>query len=213
MLSTTDGPPAATPSHPPPRRPRNTFTPQRSTEERNALAEANVALVYWFLKRRGVHQRHRHYDDLAQDCHVGLLKAAAYFDEAKARPFAPFAVRCISQAYRQGLRRLLLFRIPQRVPLSEAELPGAVPLDEAPPLSGRTPRPSARMEGEEQGAAISDALARLEQRRPYEALVCRLRMQGLTLCEVGEQIGKTTERARQIQEAGAAWLRRQPELA
>jgi RNA polymerase sigma factor (sigma-70 family) len=79
-------------------------TPRRSVEERNKLVEANLHLATYVAKlavKRLPGLADRDWEDIRQEANVGLIKAAAGFDENRGCKFSTYACTVI---YRRLMR-------------------------------------------------------------------------------------------------------------
>lgn len=91
----------------------------RLTQAQQELVQANVGLVAVHLRRHvpGLAQprRDREYDDLFQEGCMGLMQAAARWDERSGIPFAAFAFPRIHNAISMGIRsKFLTVYVPPR---------------------------------------------------------------------------------------------------
>lgn len=93
----------------------------RSQDERNALAEANLALLHWTAKRctRG-RINPSDFEDMAQTGSIGLLRAAELFDESRGLKFSNVAVVAIRRRITRALdRRSLIRSLIRRSPIAD----------------------------------------------------------------------------------------------
>lgn len=168
--------------------------PLRTPEERNALMLPHLRFVRWrvrwFLWRHPevLHAMQR--DDLEQEGCMAMLRAAELWDPDKA-PFLAYAKRAIQ------LRLLNVWQARSLVrgtPGEREEFPGEEGEEGVP----------AREECEPSGGELEDLLTFLPVRW---AEVLRRRGQGQTLAQIGEVLGMTRERVRQIETQGVRKLR------
>lgn len=195
----------------------------RTTEERNALVVANLGLVGCVLQRVA-----RRYglpsaasdDDLYQEGVLGLLRAAELYDEARGCQFSTFACNAIFDRVMKGLKRAELIWIPEyvqgegraglRARLRPARL-DATPGDDGGIWDrgcGETMGalvPARESDDTPPGYDFERVLAHCHTDVQREVL--RGRARGETLARVGERIGLTKERVRQIQLAAFAAVR------
>jgi RNA polymerase sigma factor (sigma-70 family) len=199
-------------------------------EARNELVRCNMRLVVWQAKR------YAHLvpiEDLLHYGSLGLLRAAVEFDPGRGVRFGTYAIGWVRQAIRKALLRERLVRLPQ-AEATKAFRSGDLlhpsrafeSLDGPAFEGGRElaaailPDPDAESgEGTaleaERRARLAAAMRRL---RPIQQTVLTLRF-GLdgegerTLLAVGEQLGLSRERIRQIQNQALAALQFDPALA
>lgn len=160
------------------------------TEERNRLVEANIGLVGYVLNKffPGFSKN----QDMYQDGCIELIEKAAEYRPERGS-FSNFACTCIRNRFRRylkGDRRQEVFEREQRI------MPATLDKEDRPP-------------GEHDvnaDRAVFEALLGL-CRSPRASEVMALKMQGLSLKAIGDRLGFTRERARQIYEEGLCAMR------
>lgn len=135
-------------------------------------------------------RRNRHIaDEVESAATMGLVKAAATYDPSTGNAFSTYATHCVRNEIRNTLRleRPLGYRRPE----DPAAVPGTVGLGEHDPA---TPAVATQAEDRE---IVGYVMGRM---RPRLAEVLRRRhLEGKTLQEVGDEMGITKERVRQIE--------------
>jgi RNA polymerase primary sigma factor len=160
--------------------------------------------------------------DLINEGNVGLMRAAMRFDESRGVKFISYAVWWVRQAIVQALSE---FSSPVRIPANRF---GTAPIARGylsldtngrPSDDGKlldilpdesSPAPDEEVTTNSLSATIDEALSRLS---PREALVIRRYFgfdgrEGITLEEIGVELGVTRERVRQIKERALLRLRK-----
>lgn len=173
-----------------------------SPDERNALVEKNLPLATYFARR--FRATNMDLEDLIQEGRVGLIEAAERFDPARGIKFSTYAAWHIRKSIMEAIRsRNDTVYTPKRHQSKKCfELdPGWDTVDTA-------PTPHEIMEHDEELAAIRKCIKLLPAR---DAIVIRLRhginTEKLTLTKVGDILGVSRERVRQIQNAAEEKLR------
>jgi RNA polymerase sigma factor (sigma-70 family) len=164
------------------------------TESERALVAANVGLVWsrsiYFARRWGISDS----EELAGEGWIGLMRAARGFNPALGFQFSTYAVRAIDRAILQANRAR---NTPRRGG-------GRVREDFTRAVRWR-PDPR-KLDGQSADAAYLWTMGpRLLEARSWTVLM--LRMQDWTLEGIGQAIGVTRERVRQIQNRALAELR------
>lgn len=168
-------------------------------------------LARWFLARKaGVRRRAADYPDALQICRLALIRAAKAFRPAAGAAWLTWAYRTMRNAFvnwhnverRGGLCRCGDLRINKAARTLPRRADGADRLRAFESLPARDPAPDAVAEAGELWAN----LRHLSERRRL-AILYRFR-DGLTLGEVGDRLGMTHERARQIVDDALIKLRR-----
>jgi len=181
------------------------------------LVCANLRFVVSVAKQ--YHTRDVPLADLIDEGNLGLIRAAEKFDEAKGVRFISYAVWWIRQSIHQAIaHQSYAMRVP---PAARAGMRAALSLD-APLSPGAnaklldfladedSPAPDAGIGDPDLSASAAAALSRLRGR---EATVLRLYFgfdgkEPITLEAIGELLGVTRERARQIKEHALSKLRK-----
>ena len=169
---------------------------------RNEMVEKNMGLVYYYARRfvsSGLE-----YEDLVQEGAIGLMDAVDRFDPGRGVKFSTYAMWHVGRRIREAIQNKNdVIRTPKRnsprkcVGVESAE---QVP-DDQPPVA------DTMSDGEEY-----DAIHRCIKRLPHrDGIVSRLRhgvgTEPRTLREVGNILGVTAERVRQIQTGAEEKLR------
>lgn len=180
---------------------------KRLTRYRQRLVEDNVRLVYWHVGKRlkGFHPDV--VDEAVAQCMLGLIRAAQLFDKrrkadrtgktVKFGTYAMYWVKCFFQRWTD--RRV------------KEQATGGMQLS----CVGRRDdgeqwEPASRDKGEAEAVTDHDAAARLlKWLTPRQRMVMEMRyFECLTLSQVGDRLGVTRERVRQIEEQAKTKLRR-----
>lgn len=193
----------------------------RGAAERNALAEANTGLVGYTIQRllRGGRLGAEEFEDAVQDGMLGLLRAAELWDESRGVKFSTYAVYWIRQAVLRGRDEADLIVIPSyhrgearsglRARLRPARLDPAPDRDgwwrrdgDGEGLHAVVPEPDpAHPTRYDLGRVLAHCYTE-QQRQVLEA-----RARGETLEQIGDRMGVTRERVRQIQLSAYAAVR------
>ncbi len=171
--------------------------PLRGAKKRNALAEANLPLAHWWAARRAGDARRLDDDDARQVASLGLLRAAELYDPASGYKFTTYAGYWI----RQFLMRAGRYAPVVRCKAKKGRPPTCFRLDpdRHDPVAPEGPCPSEVDE-------VCDALRFLGPRLRH---VIELRfLEGWTLEEIGQELGVTRERVRQLERQALDKLRR-----
>lgn len=196
-------------------------------EALDRLVTSNLRFVVSVAKK--YHNERLSLSDLIDEGNLGLMRAAERFDERRNTRFISYAVWWIRQSILQAIAdQSHLIRVPlgrasalQRVDSEPAQRArGCLSLDA--PLGTDddarlldylpdelSPAPDAEITAALRQDVVRDALTRLKGR---EAMVIKLYFgfdgnEPLTLEQIGEQLGVTRERVRQIKERGLFRLR------
>lgn len=166
-------------------------------DERNALVEKHLPLATFFAKK--FRATTMDFDDLVQEARIGLIDAAERFDPKRGLKFSTYAVWHIRKQIMEAIRsRNDTIRTPRR---QAGKICGS--LENVPDMPDTAPSPDELMAADEEVQAIQGCIKHLPAR---EAIVIRLRhginTEKLTLRKVGDILGVSPERVRQIQ-AGA----------
>lgn len=173
-------------------------------KKRNELVEANIGLATHFAKR--FQASRMEYEDLVQEAHMGLIDAAEKFDTKRGTKFSTYARWHIVKRVMDAIHnRNEIVRTPRRRP---SHICGS--LDEA--LVAEMPDESLGMSDALAEEAMVDAVrACIKELPSREAIVIRLRRgvntDPMTLAKIGDILGVTAERVRQIQKEGEEKLR------
>jgi len=171
------------------------------TEEQKQFAEANLGIAKWWankmLPRYQFFKTMLEEDDVISIGYAAICRAAQGFDPSKGIKFSTYAQRCIFQAVCDQARRAQFIR----KPLSPEPLPFKYVSQN---IQKNEPYYDDRaiMEERDSNELLSKKVSRclrLLSKRHREILIRRC-MKGETLKQVGERIGVTKERVRQIQE-------------
>lgn len=166
-------------------------------------------------------------DDLVQDAVVGLMRAVDLFEPGRDCAFSTYAMPWIEQAIRRAVQRHALVRPPYGMRDENGDHPPTMALStDAPANFGRGSRPGAKRDAldlllEDDALAAHDELEhvrhvsdlrRLYERRagrlrPRERRILDRRLDGASLQQIGDEIGLTRERVRQLESAAMAIIR------
>jgi RNA polymerase primary sigma factor len=189
---------------------------QEQTATRDQLVTANLRFAYSIAgqyRGRGID-----FDDLVQLANLGLCHAAATFDPSRGFKFITFAVWQIRQAILKTLEDCELIHLPANqyadghrlrfesldVPLNESRGDGLARVDIVP---DEGPPPDVAIEENESVCFVESQLNRLpEQDRLILVRYFGLDGETFTLDEIGQQMGITRERVRQLKERAIARL-------
>ena len=173
-------------------------------EKRNDLVEKNIGLAVHFADT--FQASHMEYEDLVQEAYLGLIDAADRFDPQRGTAFSTYArwhiVKRVMHAIHNSNE---IVRTPRRRP---SIICG--PLDNPEVSVMVDPRASTAetMDEDEMICAVRICIKQLPSR---EAVVVRLRYgvntAKMTLAKVGDILGVTAERVRQIQNSAEEKLR------
>lgn len=172
-------------------------------EERNAMVEKNMGLVYYYAKKFCA--TNMEHDDLVQEGMIGLMDAAVRFDPGRGVKFSTYAMWHIRKTIMDAIRsKNDIVRTPRRQPSKQC-----FQLDQEANTMRDPGLPTIElMQVEEDTKAIH---ACIHQLQPRDAIVVRLRhginTEKMTLKKVGNILGVTPERVRQIQAAAEEKLR------
>lgn len=173
-------------------------------EKRNRLVEANIGLSTHFASQ--FQASRMEYPDLVQEAHMGLIDAAEKFDPDRGTKFSTYARWHIMKRVMDAIHnRNEIVRTPRRRPSHICSS-----LDEAHVMELPDDRPhvSEQMDEAEMVAAVRACIKDLPSR---EGIVVRLRhgvnTSAMTLSKIGDILGVTAERVRQIQKSGEEKLR------
>lgn len=172
--------------------------PRLTTEERNALVEANIGLAHYFAKY--YHASNMEYDDIVQEAHLGLMDAAEGFDPKRGTKFSTYACWHIRKRVMHAIHTTNeIIRTPRRRPshvCGSLENTGAEHWLEDEGLS-----PEAQIDQNQHVNRIRECIAELPVR---DAVVLRLRhgvnVDPMTLRQIGDILGVSPERVRQLQQ-------------
>lgn len=178
------------------------------TTEQRAIVEANLGLVHKFAQ--SCHPQGRGsltLDDLIAEGVFGLIHAARNFDPSRGCKFSTPAVWWIRQAMQRAvLGKAHMIRIPayQRgkvsVPVSQADD------DWAKVIKDESAGPEDEAIAGEQRAEVAGLLRRLSKQ--YQDVIRWRFYDGLTLEQIGQRLGISKERVRQIEAKALAIMRR-----
>ncbi len=182
------------------RRCDNVLPSRRDDEGRNRLAVEHHRLVFLvvgrFFRRHPTAARFYTRDDAFADGFLGLLRACELYDDARSR-FSTYALPWIYQSLHNGYRRHgRFFQAPRHHDSPDVHLSDDMTLfdhHEAAPTASRVTDPTAEMR--------EAVLGLLGDIPPREAGVVRMRLAGLSKAEVGEALGLSRERVRQLEKS------------
>lgn len=189
---------------------------ERALWARETMTQGNLALVVYVAKayrNRGVPMA-----DLIQEGNISLLRAVEKFDPDRGARLGTYATTWLHRSMRRTVRSLSrTVRLPESARDAQSH---SVPIDEP---SGEGRLSLTDVLAEDDAVAPDDVAAREQIRRrarqhlsslsPHEELVVRRRFgiehpKAETLREIGEELGVTRERARQIEKSALDKLRR-----
>jgi RNA polymerase primary sigma factor len=166
----------------------------RSVEERNELVRENIRLVYWAVKRffRGNRASLKKYyteDDAVSDAFLGLIRASELFDPSRNVKFSAYAARWIFQKVSYGVKQVTrtINVTKKHPPMNKFPLVDEVAID---------PATKERPDIADICDNVQSAVEKIHGR--YKEIV-RMRLDGLTLGEIGQKMGVSKERVRQIE--------------
>ena len=176
--------------------------PTPAQKKRNELVEKNIGLATHFAKR--FQASRMEYEDLVQEAHMGLIDAAEKFDPERGTKFSTYARWHIVKRVMDAIHnRNEIGRTPRRRP---SHVCGS--LEDVAEMPDESQEESEALVEEAMVDAVRACIKGLPSR---EAIVVRLRRgvntEGMTLAKVGDILGVTAERVRQIQKSGEEKLR------
>lgn len=171
-------------------------------EKRNELVEENIGLAIHFADT--YQASNMEYEDLVQESYLGLIDAADRFDPARGTTFSTYARWHIVKRVMDAIHtRNEMIRTPRRRP--------SIPCDTMENMEVLPdPRASTAesLDEEEMVIAVRECIKKLPR---LQAVVMRLRYgvntDKMTLLKVGDILGVTAERIRQIQNSAEENLR------
>jgi RNA polymerase sigma factor (sigma-70 family) len=173
-------------------------------EKRNRLVEANIGLSTHFASQ--FQASRMEYPDLVQEAHMGLIDAAEKFDPKRGTKFSTYARWHIMKRVMDAIHnRNEIVRTPRRRP---SHICGTLDEARVVEMPDEMPDASEQMDEAEMVDAVRACIKDLPAR---EGIVVRLRhginTAAMTLAKVGDILGVTAERVRQIQKSGEEKLR------
>lgn len=184
------------------------------------LTVQHMGLVYKIARSYARGCRHLTFEDLVSEGFLGLMRAAELFDPARGFAFSTFAVHWIRQgctraiANKERCIRIPVWRLAANNAAGVSNAERTVSLDA--PVGDTdedktwhdvfaAAEPGAPEFERSELAAVGAAVDQLPERA---AAVVRGRLQGLTLRQVGEDLGVSRERARQLERDALDTIRR-----
>jgi RNA polymerase sigma factor (sigma-70 family) len=181
---------------------RKKLTPKQ--EKRNQLVEANIGLSTYFADQ--FQASRMEYADLVQEAHMGLIDAAEKFDPDRGTKFSTYARWHIVKRVMDAIHnRNEIVRTPRRRP---SHICSSLDETRVMEMPDETPHISEQMD---EAAMVEAVRACIKELPSREGIVVRLRRgvntDALTLAKIGDILGVTAERVRQIQKSGEEKLR------
>lgn len=186
-----------------------TKAPRRSIEERNELAEKNVALAHKFVasiyKNLPYLSLYRTFEEALSDAYMGLLRACEMFDPDKGK-ISTYAYVWMRQSLQRSREEQELLYYPEGKRSSDRKRI-ICNLDENCQfiVDGVDSHQEKEAEEIELRKAVQQALRKIPKR---QAMIIQLRLEGFRLQEIGEQLSLTRERIRQIEKQARESLRK-----
>lgn len=188
----------------------------RGRRQRNILVEANLGLVYK-IAQHCKYRKELGIEDAIQEGMFGLIRAAELWDPARAK-FSTYAFPHIVNAMLTGYyARGELIRRPLtehenrtkksrkiRVTSLDENIPGTeLPRHET--IACPLPTPAATAERQSKLAEVKEALGELDEKS--QQIVIERYLNERTLQDVGDELGITRERTRQLENKAIAQLK------
>lgn len=179
----------------------NPLTPEQ--QKRNELVEQNLGLATHFANN--FQASRMEYEDIVQEAHMGLMDAAERYD-ARRGAFSTYARWHIVKRVMDAIHnRNEIVRTPRRRP---SHICGTLDEARVAEMPDKAPHASEIMDEQAMIDAVRQCIKELPSR---EAIVIRLRhgvnTERMTLARVGNILGVSPERVRQIQNSGEEKLR------
>lgn len=177
----------------------------RPQDERNRLVESNLGLATHFADQ--FHASRMEREDMVQEAYLGLIDAAERYDASRGTKFSTYARWHILKRIMDAIHnRNEVVRTPRRRP---SHICSRLKPEHQEQLIDAGLSPDEQLIADEQTAAVHDCIKQLPDR---EGIVIRLRhginTPAMTLAKVGDILGVTPERVRQIQNAAEEKLRK-----
>lgn len=175
-----------------------------SPQERNKLVEANMGLAPHFAKE--FQASRMEFEDMVQEAYLGLIDAAERYDESRGTKFSTYARWHIVKRIMEAIHnRNEVVRTPRRRP---SYICLRLKSEHEDLLISDQPSITDQMIADELSGSVHDCIRQLP---PREGIVIRLRhgvnTEKMTLAKVGDILGVTPERVRQIQNVAEEKLR------
>lgn len=194
-------------------------------EERQRLRHEAVEAFLWLVPVNAARFGHYHREDLEQEGAMALFRAVDGFDVKRGLRFSTYAVHWLRQAFHQYLyNHCATVRLPVYLHKVMARVRQGKPLDglsdrvvetarnlnqrHTVPLDGAMDMEGPEVEERSQSelmTALSAGLATLRERERY--LIEQRYFHGRTYRDLGEEVGVSVERVRQIIQKGLAKMR------
>lgn len=185
---------------------------RRLTPDERAAALAGVEALAWHLANRLAGRDRQAVDDLASAVRLGFVRAALDFDPSRGRKFITYAHW---MGWQYGCRELTRHNarglaVPDNYKVERADVHLACDTaDDATGADALTYAAAPEPDGPADLGELWELIRPHVSPREFDVLARRYK-DGLTLREVGERIGCTRERVRQIEAAALARLREDP---
>lgn len=167
----------------------------RLTPEQSDLAGANVGLATWLVGRRQSAVRRLGYETTIEAAWLGLCDAAHRFDATQGFKFSTYACRCMNMQINAEIRNA--HRQCRNVVRPDGQPATTRSLLDADAIG----KPAYR-----DGPSGVDGRDFLESLLPIQRCVLELRLEGLTLQEIGDKFNRSYECVRMIEKRALSHL-------